>query len=94
MPQLVLNVQDTTHRFFDLSANSRVDLLKLMNDHQEGMARCIQLGITPSGEWYAVFDRALPVVLTLDDVEGLNINTENDDTSTQVSVDSHVIMSA
>ncbi len=59
-------------RFFTLTAATMDDLVAEMNEQQEALARVIFIGQDENNLFVAVFDRALPVTLTYEDMVEFN----------------------
>ena len=80
MPQIVLSSTHTTERFIEFVAPTLVELRELLNVRNEGTSQVVAIGQANDGTWYAVLDRALQVVLTMDDVLGIEEDNQNDST--------------
>ncbi len=61
--------QEQTQRFQKYTAKTLDALLEILNTSVNPYARILQLGILENGEWVAVSDLALQLVLTVDDLE-------------------------
>jgi len=94
MAEVVLTNSEKIDRFVDYIGDTRAELLAVLNFHNEGMARVIAFDQARDGTWYAVIDRALQVVLTMDDVTGIEQESENEDTFDVVCTPMSTVMSA
>lgn len=94
MAQVILSTANTTERFIEYAAPTRAELLAELNNNHEGMASAIAFGQAQDGTWYAIFDRALKVVLTMDDVLGMEEDRQNEDGIDVVLENTKVSMSA
>ncbi len=86
MPQIILGTSHALERFVTYTADTLEQLRQIINVEHEGTATVAQIGQAQDGTWYAVFDRALQVVLTLDDVSGMD-----DDPTLEVEPDKNPI---
>ncbi len=87
MPQIILGTSNALERFVTYTAETLEQLRQIMNMEHEGTATLAQIAQAQDGSWYAVFDRALQVVLTLDDVSGIG-----DDPTLDVELDRNPIV--
>lgn len=94
MPEIILSTAHTIERFVPYTAPTFEALVAEMNANHEGMASVVQLGQAQDGSWFALVDRALKVILTLEDVMGMRHDQENDDTSEAVLRNQKINMSA
>ena len=90
MPQIIIGTTHEMERFVEYTAPTLAALREVMNEQNEGTASVAQLGQAQDGSWYVVFDRALKVILTLDDIQGMQERASSD----MVSLGKKTIMSA
>lgn len=94
MPEVILSNVQTTERFIEYTATTRLQLIAELNNNHEGMSSVVAFGQAQDSTWYAVLDRALQVILTMEDVSEIQHNRENEDTSDIVLRDSKLSLSA
>ena len=94
MAEIILSTTHTTERFVPYKADTFDALVAEMNANHEGMSSVVQIGQAQDGTWFALVDRALKVVLTMEDVYGMQHSNENEDSSDTVLKNTKLNMSA
>lgn len=94
MAEIILSTTQTIERFVPYTAPTFQALVEQMNNNHEGMSTVITFGQAQDGSWYAVVDRALQVILTMEDVYGMQHSKDIDDGSDTVLKNSKLSMSA
>ena len=85
--------QTNAPRFTVIRGTTPEELVEKLNEQAHPYARVIHTGFDEVDSIFAIVDLALPLVLTLDDVEGMSLDDEND-TSTEVSPKKKTSLSA
>lgn len=94
MAEIILSTTQTIERFAPYSAPTFEALVTELNNNHEGMSTVVKLGQAQDGSWYALVDRALQVVLTMEDVYGMQHSKDIEDSSDPVLKNSKLNMSA
>lgn len=90
MSEIKVTDTQTIDRFLLLTAPTQLELLEEMNSRQEGTSSVIGMGQAQDGSWYVYLDRALKVILTIEDVAHI----KGVDTSDEVLRNKKINMSA
>lgn len=85
--------QTTAPRFTVIRGTSPEEIVEKLNTETHPYARVIHVGFDEIDSVFAIVDLALPLVLTLDDVEGMSLDAENDSLG-ELSANNKLNMSA
>ena len=94
MAEIILSTSHTTERFVPYKADTFDALVAEMNANHEGMSSVVQIGQAQDGTWFALVDRALKVILTLEDMMAMQEDQQNEDGIDVVLENSKISMSA